>query len=74
MDVVIHYLGRRNFIVLKICHEDRYDEKGEEQLFRYLDYWKLDTGYLLSFQFKKHKKPGVYRVQIGDKVLFEGIV
>ena len=74
MDVVIHYLGRRYIIELKIWHGERYKEKGEEQILRYLEYWNLDTGYLLSFNFNKKKNTGVTQVRIGDKLLYEGIV
>lgn len=74
MDLVIHYLGRRYIIELKIWHGDRYNEKGEKQVSDYFEYWGLDTGYLLSFNFNKEKNPGVERVKVGDKVLFEGIV
>ncbi len=74
MDLVIHYLGRRYIIELKIWHGDRYNKKGEKQIMDYLDYFGLDTGYLLSFNFNKKKSSGVERVQIGDKVLFEGTV
>ena len=31
MDLVIHYLGRRYIIEMKIWHGDRYNEKGEKQ-------------------------------------------
>lgn len=74
MDLVIHYLGRRYIIELKIWHGDRYNEKGERQLREYLDRWGLDTGYLLSFNFNQKKESGVRRIQIGRKVLFEGTV
>ena len=74
MDLVIHYLGRRYIVELKIWHGERYNEKGEEQIVSYLDYWNLDTGYLLSFSFNKSKKPDVERVRIADKTVFEGIV
>ena len=40
----------------------------------YLDSFALDTGYLLSFSFNKKKESGVKRINIGNKVLFEGIV
>ena len=73
-DLVIHYLGRRYIIELKIWHGDRYNAEGEKQLMGYLDYWNLNTGYLLSFNLNKKKEPGVERVQIGDKVLYEGTV
>lgn len=74
MDVVIHYLGRRYILELKVWHGERYNEKGEQQILRYLDYWKLDTGYMLSFNFNKNKETGVRPVRIGDRLLYEGIV
>ncbi len=74
MDIIIHYLGRRYIIELKIWHGDRYNEKGEKQISDYLDYFGLTTGYMLSFNFNKNKKPGVERVTVGDKVLYEGTV
>ena len=74
MDVVIHYLGKRYVIELKIWRGERYNEEGEKQLRSYLDYFGLDTGYLLSFNFNQTKETGVKRVEIGDKVLFEGTV
>lgn len=73
-DLVIHYLGRRYVIEMKIWHGDRYNAEGERQLIGYLDYWNLNTGYMLSFNFNRRKEPGVERIQIGDKVLFEGTV
>lgn len=74
MDVVIHYLGRRYVIELKIWHGQRYNAEGEQQILDYLDYFGLDTGYLLSFNFNKKKEPGVHRVKVGNRTLFEGIV
>ncbi len=73
-DLIIHFLGRRYIIELKIWHGERYNAEGEKQLIGYLDYWNLNTGYLLSFNFNKKKEPGVERIQIGDKVLYEGTV
>ncbi|MBO5599327.1 MAG: AAA-like domain-containing protein [Oribacterium sp.] len=74
MDVVIHYLGRRYIIELKIWRGERYNADGEKQIVDYLDRFGLDTGYMLSFNFNKKKKQGVERVCIGDKILFEGTV
>lgn len=74
MDVTIHYLRRRYIIELKIWHGNRYNEKGERQISKYLDYFGLSTGYMLSFNFNQKKDTGVKRVKIGDKVLFEGTV
>ena len=73
-DVIIDYLGIQYIIELKIWHGERYNSEGEKQICEYLDYWNLDTGYMLSFNFNKKKKQGVERVQIKNKVLFEGTV
>lgn len=74
MDVVVHYLGRRYVIEMKIWRGERYNADGEKQIGEYLDYFNIGTGYMLSFNFNKNKKPGVERVDVGDKVLFEGTV
>lgn len=59
---------------MKIWHGERYTAEGEKQLIGYLNTWKLNTGYLISFNFDKKKKPGVERIQMGNKNLFEGTV
>ena len=74
MDVIIDYLGQRYIIELKIWRGERYNEKGEQQICDYLDYYGLATGYMLSFNFNKKKRPGVERVVIRDKVLYEATV
>ena len=74
MDVIIDYLGQRYIIELKIWRGERYNEKGEQQICDYLDYYGLTTGYMLSFNFNKKKTPGVKRVEIRDKVLYEATV
>ena len=71
-DVIIDYLGEQYIIELKIWHGERYHEAGEQQIIEYLNYFGLDTGYMLSFNFNRKKETGVKRVQIGEKVLFEG--
>ena len=73
-DVIVDYLGQQYIIELKIWRGESYNESGEKQISEYLDYWNLNTGYMLSFNFDKNKEQGVKRVQIGDKVLFEGTV
>ena len=74
MDVVIHYLGQRYIVELKIWHGKRYHEDGEKQIMEYLDRFGLNTGYMISFNFNQNKKPGVERLDIGGKVLFEAMV
>ncbi|MBR1709141.1 MAG: AAA family ATPase [Clostridia bacterium] len=73
-DVIVDYLGQQYIIELKIWHGERYNAEGERQLREYLDYWNLDTGYMLSFNFNKKKEQGVRRIQIGNKVVYEGTV
>ncbi len=74
MDAVIHYLGRRYVIELKIWRGLRYNAEGEKQISEYLDYFGLDTGYMLSFNFNRNKNPGVQQIYIGNKLLYEGTV
>jgi len=73
-DVIVDYLGKQYIIELKIWRGERYNAEGEKQISEYLDYWNLNTGYMLSFNFNKNKEQGGKRVEIGDKVLFEGTV
>ena len=74
MDVVIHYSGQRYIVELKIWRGKRYHEDGEKQIMEYLDRFDLNTGYMVSFNFNQNKEPGVKRVTIGDKTLFEATV
>lgn len=73
-DVIIDYLGQRYIIEMKIWRGERYNTEGEKQICEYLDYYGLNTGYMLSFNFNAKKETGVKQVLIGDKVLFEGTV
>ena len=73
-DIIIDYLGEQYIIELKIWRGERYNAEGEKQISEYLDYWNLETGYMLSFNFNKEKEQGVKRVEVGDKILYEGTV
>lgn len=73
-DIIVDYLGKQYIIELKIWRGERYNVEGEKQIREYLDYFGLDTGYMLSFNFNKNKETGVKQVQIGNKVLIEGMV
>ena len=75
MDVVIDYLGKQYVIELKIWRGNAYNERGEEQLCRYLEYFDLKEGYLLSFCFNKTKQSGLLPpVEINGRRLIEAIV
>ena len=74
MDLVIYYNGEQNIIELKIWRGNSYNERGEKQLSQYLDYYHLNKGYMLSFNFNKNKEIGVKEIQLGDKILIEAVV
>lgn len=46
----------------------------EKQLFGYLDYYKEEKGYLLSFNFNKNKETGIRELQFEGKKIFEVVV
>lgn len=73
-DVIVDYLGHQYVIELKIWRGNSYNERGEQQLAEYLDYYSLHTGYLVSFCFNQNKQPGVNEVLIGDRKIIEVIV
>ena len=73
-DVIVDYAGERFVVELKIWRGQSRHEEGEEQLRGYLEHFGLDVGYLLSFNFNRRKEPGLRRVTVGDKVLWEETV
>jgi hypothetical protein len=74
MDVVVDYSGERFIIELKIWRGNAYNERGEEQLADYLDYFKLKKGYMLSYNFNKTKEIGIKELKVGDRLIVEAIV
>ena len=73
-DVVVDYLGKQYVIELKIWRGDEYNSRGEQQIADYLDYFHINKGYMVSFNFNKKKETGVRTLQIGKKALVEAIV
>lgn len=73
-DIVIDYCGQQYVIELKIWRGNSYNERGEKQLSDYLDFYGLNTGYLVSFCFNKNKQSGVREVTVGNKKIYEAIV
>ena len=57
-----------------MCIRDRYNERGEQQLADYLDYFHLDKGYLLSFNFNQKKETGIKTITVGEKTIVEAVV
>lgn len=74
------YLGEQFIVELKIWHGNEYNERGEQQLAEYLDYYHkelkvpLEKGYLLSFNFNKKKEIGVKELRIRNKTIIEAVV
>ncbi|MCI5994505.1 MAG: AAA-like domain-containing protein [Blautia sp.] len=73
-DVIVDYRGKQYIIELKIWHGNAYNIRGEKQLSDYLDYYHLQKGYMLSFNFNKNKQPGVKEIRMDNKILVEAVV
>lgn len=73
-DVVVDYRGEQFVIELKIWRGNEYNERGEEQLAEYLDYYRLEKGYLVSFNFSRKKEVGVKTIRMGGKMIVEAVV
>ena len=61
-------------IELKIWRGNEYNKRGEKQLAEYLEYYHLEKGYLLSFNFNKIKKVGLKEVEVDNKKIIEVVV
>ena len=72
--MVVDYAGEQFVVEMKIWHGNEYNERGEEQLADYLDYFHLKKGYMISFNFNKKKEIGVREVAVGDKRLVEAVL
>lgn len=73
-DIIVDYIGKQYVIELKIWHGEEYNRCGEEQLFGYLDFYKVNQGYMLSFNFNKKKKIGIHRIEYNGKSILEVVV
>ncbi len=73
-DVVVDYAGEQFVIEMKIWRGREYNERGEQQLADYLDYFHLDKGYLLSFNFNQKKETGIKTITVGEKTIVEAVV
>lgn len=73
-DVIVDYLGKQYIIELKIWHGDEYNTQGEKQLSEYLDYYHINKGYLLSFNFNKNKQSGMHTIELNGRMIVEAVV
>ena len=73
-DMIIDYHGKQYIIEMKIWRGNSYNERGEQQLAEYLDFYNITKGYLLSFCFNKKKIPAAKTIKIGDREIVEVVV
>ena len=73
-DVIVDYLGEQFIVELKIWHGSEYNERGEQQLVEYLEYYHKEKGYMLSFNFNQKKEVGVKEIKVGSKTIVEAVV
>lgn len=73
-DVIVDYSGQQYIIELKIWRGEEYNTEGEQQLSEYLDYYHIDKGYLLSFNFNKKKQSGVHIIELNGRTIIEAVV
>ncbi|MDE6052810.1 MAG: 9-O-acetyl-N-acetylneuraminate esterase, partial [Lachnospiraceae bacterium] len=73
-DVIVDYLGEQFIVELKIWHGSEYNERGEQQLVEYLEYYHKEKGYMLSFNFNQKKEVGVKEIKVGCKTIVEAVV
>lgn len=73
-DVIVDYSGKQYIIELKIWRGEEYNMEGEQQLSEYLDYYHIDKGYLLSFNFNKKKQRGVHTIELNGRTIVEAVV
>lgn len=68
------YAGEQFIIEMKIWRGNEYNERGEQQLTGYLDYFHQKKGYLLSFNFNKNKETDMKTIMLDDKTIVEAVV
>jgi len=73
-DIIVDYRGKQFVIELKIWHGEEYNSRREKQLFEYLEFYKQENGYLLSFNFNKQKKTGIHELLYNGKNILEVVV
>ena len=73
-DIIVDYLGEQYIVELKIWHGEEYNQRGEKQLLEYMDFYRVDKGYMISFNFNKNKTVGLCELWFGEKCILEAVV
>ena len=74
MDVVITFGNEQYIVELKIWNGKKYEDKGLKQLSEYLEIQRLDSGYMIVFNFNKNKEYQAEWKKVDGKDIFEVIV
>jgi hypothetical protein len=76
MDLVVDFAKEQFIVELKLWRGEANHEEAYEQLAGYLDSKGTDTGYLLTFDFRKgeNKQPRAEWVEFGGKRIFDVVV
>ena len=73
-DLIVDYLRKQYIIEPKIWHGDEYHTQREKQLSEYLDYYHINKGYLLSFDFNKNKHSSTHTLELNGRTIVEAVV
>ena len=73
-DVIIDYKAKQYILEMKIWRGNSYNERGEEQLTDYLEYYHVNKGWMLSFSFNQNKHVGITHHNINGKEIAEAVV
>ena len=74
-DVIVDYLGKPVYRRTENSGVARNTTlRVKKQIAEYLDYYHLDKGYLLSFNFNKNKQPGMKTIQVNGKTAVKAVV
>lgn len=73
-DIIVDYRGEQFIVETKIWRGDEYNSRGENQLAGYLNDYRLERGYMLSFNFNQKKQIGVHEIAVDGKQIIEAVV
>jgi hypothetical protein len=74
IDFKLHYGGTQFIIELKIWYGEVRHDAAYEQLAGYLDSLREDVGYLVTFDFRKNKKPDFKWIEFAGKKILDVVV
>ncbi|MCL1916854.1 MAG: AAA-like domain-containing protein [Peptococcaceae bacterium] len=76
MDIVVDFNREQFIIELKIWHGEKYKQEAYVQMLDYMESKNADTGYLLTFDFRKSidKKPYAEWVELSGKRIFDVVL